>query len=146
MALAAMLIVGLAVAGCGGSSDSSSSTTSAATLSKAQFLSQANAICAKGNKELNAAGAKLGKNSSQADFTRYVTGTAIPGIQSQIDGITALGAPSGDQATVTSMLNLAQQDLDKIKANPDLLAGNVDQFANFAKVAHPYGLTACAPN
>ena len=67
-------------------------------------------------------------------------------VEDKIDGIRALGAPSGDQATVTNMLNLAQADLNKVKSNPTLLAGNTNPFADFAKVAHPYGLTACAPN
>jgi len=41
------------------------------------------------------------------------------------------------------MLTLAQADLEKIKADPALIA--TDVFGDFAKVAHPYGLTACAP-
>lgn len=51
--------------------------------------------------------------------------------------------PSGEQAVVTNMLTLAQADLNKIKSHPVLVA--TDVFADFAKVAHPYGLTACAP-
>jgi hypothetical protein len=72
-----------------------------------------------------------------------VKGTYVPSIQAQITGIKALGVPAGEQATVTSMLGLAQGDLDKIESNPALVA--TDVFADFAKVAHPYGLTACAP-
>ena len=70
----------------------------------------------------------------------------MPSIQAQINGIRSLGAPSGDEATVTNMLNVAQADLNKIKADPTLLVGKQDQFANFAKIAHPYGLTRCAPS
>ncbi len=71
--------------------------------------------------------------------------TLAPDIQSQIDGIRALGAPAAEQATVTSMLSVAQTDLNKVKSNPALLASG-PPFADFAKVAHPYGLTACAQN
>jgi hypothetical protein len=42
------------------------------------------------------------------------------------------------------MLNLAQADLDKVKSNPLLLASNTSPFADFASVAHPYGITECA--
>ena len=148
VAIAAALIVGLAAAGCGSSSSSSKSTSSTATtaLTKAQFLAKANAICTTGNKQLSAANAKLTKNSTQAQIAAAIKTTTIPTIQAQINRIRALGAPSGEQATVTNMLNLAQSDLNKVKSNPTLLAGNTNPFANFAKVAHSYGLTACARN
>ena len=141
-AVAATLVVGLAV-GCG-SSNSSSSTASTAAPSKPAFL--ANAICKQGSQKQQAAQSALGKEPSQAQVTTYVSNSFAPNVQAQIDGVRALGAPSGDQATVTNMLDIAQADLDKVKSNPALLTGNTDQFANFAKLAHPYGLTACAPN
>ena len=147
-ALAATLVVGLAAAGCGSSSSSSKSTSSTATtaLTKTEFLAKANAICTQGNKQTDVANAKLSKNSTQGQIAAAIKTTTVPSIQAQIDGIRALGAPSGDQATVTNMLNLAQADLNKVKSNPTLLAGNTNPFADFAKVAHPYGLTACASN
>jgi hypothetical protein len=148
-AIATALIVGLVAAGCGSSSSSTKTTGSTATtaLTKTQFLARANAICTTGNNQIAAADAKLSKNPTQAQITAVVKTTTAPSIQAQIDGIRALGAPSGDQATVTNMLNLAQADLNKVKSNPSLLAtGGASPFADFAKVAHPYGLTACAQN
>lgn len=141
VAIAATLIVGLGAAGCG--SSKSSSGTSATSITKPEFLAKANAICTKGNKQTDAAAAKLGKNPSEAQFVAVAKSTDIPAIQAQIDEIRALGAPSGDRATVTNLLNLAQADLNKVKSKPALLAGKVEPFANFAKVAHPYGLKAC---
>jgi hypothetical protein len=141
--VAASLIVGFA-AGCGSSSNSSS--TSTASLSKPEFLAKANAICKAGNQKQGAAQSALGNNPSAAQITNYANSTAIPSIQAQIDGVRALGAPSGDEATVMNMLDMAQADLNKVKADPTLLAGNTDPFADFAKVAHPYGLTACDPS
>ncbi len=147
-AIAAALIVGLAAGGCGSSSSSSKSTSSTATtaLTKPEFLAKANAICTNGQKQIDAAGAKLGKNPTQAQIAAAVRTSDVPSIQAQIAGIRALSAPSGEQATVTSMLNLAQADLNKVKSNPALLAGGANAFADFARVAHPYGLKACAPN
>jgi hypothetical protein len=139
VAIAAALIA----AGCGSSSSSSTTTTA---LSKSEFLSKANAICKQGTKTLTAGQESLGKNSSQAQINNYVTSTFIPSVQSQIDQVRALGAPAGDEAKVKSMLALAQADLDKIKSNPSLAVGKADQFSNFAAVAHPYGMTSCAPN
>jgi len=137
MAIAATLIVGTA-AGCG----SSSSSTPAIT--KAAFLAKGNAICTQGNATLSAAAAKLGKNPSRAQIVAFVKSTEIPSIQAQIDAIRALGAPSADKATVTNFISLAQADLNRVKSNPLLIASNISPFADFSKVAHPYGLTACA--
>jgi len=148
-AIAAAVIVGLAAGGCGSSSSSSKSTGGTATtaVTKPQFLAKANAICTQGNKQTDAANAKLGKNPTQAQIAAVLKTATVPSIQAQIDGIRALGAPSGDQATVTNMLNLAQADLNKVKSNAALLtAGGASPFADFAKVAHPYGLKACAAN
>ena len=55
--------------------------------------------------------------------------------------IRTLGTPPGDQAAVQRMLELALADLQKLKSNPALV--NTDAFADFAKLAHAYGLMAC---
>lgn len=143
MSVATALLFALGVAGCGSSSSSSDSTSTAA-ISKSEFLANGNAICTKGNAQTNAAANKTfdQKQPTQAQLTAF--GTAqIPIIQRQIDQIRALGVPSGDEATVKQMLDLAQSDLDKIKADPATASSSKDVFANFAKIAHPYGLTAC---
>lgn len=143
--LAAMLIVGLAAAGCGSSSSSSSSTSTPA-LTKAEFLVKGNAICTAGNKTLNAAQTKAfgNKQPSKAQLTSFAKTSFAPIIQGQIDAIRALAAPSGDETTVTKMLDSAQTGLNTVKSKPAVLAGGPDSFANFRKLAHPYGLTVCA--
>ena len=144
--LTASLILGVGAAGCGSSNKSTTtSTVAAAAITKAEFLAKGNAICVQGNQRLGTAQNSLGAHPSQAQITDFVKSTFGPVIQSQIDGIRALGTPSGEQATVTSMLNVAQTDLSKIESNPALLASG-RPFVDFAKVAHPYGLTACARN
>ena len=144
IAIATTLIVGLGAAGCGSSSKSTSKSTTAIT--KPEFLAKANAICTKGNAQTAAVGARLGKNPTPAQVAAAVKSSTVPVIQAQINRVRALGAPSGDKAKVTNMLNLAQADLNKVKSNPALLQGNSSPFADFAKIAHPYGLTACARN
>jgi hypothetical protein len=141
MLVAGMLIAGLGAAGCGGSS--STKTTAAPTITKAAFVAKANEICGKADPILSEAAAKLATRPPAAQVAGVVKSTYVPLIENQITGIRALGVPSGDQATVTNMLNLVQADLVKLKSNPALVA--TDVFGDFAKVAHPYGLTACAP-
>jgi hypothetical protein len=140
MVIAGMLLIGVGAAGCGGSSSASKTTPA---ITKAAFVAKANAICGQADPVLSAAGAKLETRPPKAQIAALVRTTYVPSIQAQITAIRALGVPSGEQAVVTNMLTLAQADLSKIKSNPALVA--TDVFGDFAKVAHPYGLTACAP-
>jgi hypothetical protein len=143
IAIVAALSVALGAVGCG---SSSSTSPTVAALSKPQFVAQANAICTHGNQQLGPAGQALGNHPSKAQITAYVTGTFVPNVQSQIDALRALAAPAADTAAVKTMLDVAQANLNRVKSNPLLLAGNSPPFAEFAKLAHPYGLTACARN
>ena len=143
-AIAAALALTIAVAGCGGGSDDSSSSTAAA-LSKEEFLAQGNQICAAGNKEIDAASKEVFSSGqpSQAEIETFLTGTLIPSVQSQVDGIRALGAPAGDEDQVNAILDSAQSAIDAGKADPTTLEGNDDPFAETNKLANAYGLTEC---
>ncbi len=152
LALMAALVVGVWVAGCGSSNNSTSTETTAA-ISKAEFVAKGNAVCVKGEKaqeaEINAYVKKHGlenKKPSKAQEAELVETVLVPNIQSQIDGVTALGAPSGEEQQVSSALELSQQTLEKIEANPELAFGNNDTFAAAGKQLHALGLKECAPN
>jgi hypothetical protein len=144
-AVAGLLAVGLIAAGCG-SSGSSTSASAPATgaLTKAAFVASANAICVKGTAQTEKAGSSLGNSPTEAEAKVAVPAKFVPAVQAQIDGLRALSAPPGEAAAVTSMLNLAQADLEKVKSDPKL-AFETKTFADFATVAHAYGLKSCAP-
>ena len=146
VSIAAVLVAGLVAAGCGSSSSSSSSTSTVA-ITKAAFLKQGNAICKKGNQEINAVGKKVfskNKKPTQAQMTQFATGTLVPKIQAQISGIKALGAPKGDEAQVNAIVVSAQSALDKGKQNPALLVSNNNNlFKHTNQLTNAYGLTAC---
>jgi hypothetical protein len=143
----AILTVGLVLSACGSSNNSTTTTA----LTKAQFLTKGNAICKHGNVQITkAAHQQLSRTKypngppPQAVLTKFATVTLIPTIQSEINGIKALGAPSGDQAKVTAIVTSAQAALDKGKANPTLvIQKNSTLFANANKLSKAYGLTAC---
>ena len=141
--VAASMAVALVAAGCGSSNNGNS--TSTAAITKAVFLAKSNVICTRGNKAATAAATKEfgNRHPTQAQFASFAATTYVPNIQSQIDQIRALGAPPGDQATVTKILDTAQADLNKVKSDPALLGGN-SAFADFKTLARPYGLTSCA--
>lgn len=144
IAIAASLALVLAVAGCGSSSKSKSSTP---TLTKAEFLKKGNAICKKGNREINQVANKTfgkGKKPSHAAMMKFATSTLIPSVQRQINGVKALGAPKGDEAKVKEIVNTAQAALDKGKKDPAILVSNKsDPFAKSNKLTKAYGLKAC---
>jgi hypothetical protein len=140
-------LVLLALAGCGSAAKSTSVAidSSAPPITKREFVRRANAICAKGNAQSKAAGAHLGTEPSEAQVVAFVKHTQVPGVQAQVDALKALGAPRGDEAIVAKMLTLAQAGVDAVKARPAIVTSGADVFARFASVAHPYGLTSCAP-
>jgi hypothetical protein len=149
-AVAATLIVGFGVAGCGGggsksSSSSSSSTPSTAHVSKAEFLKKGNAICKRGNDQVNAEGKRLFKPHARptAAQLRGFQQTAISVIQGEINGVRALPRPAGDEARINRIADAAQKDLDKVKAHPALLTGKGDPFKDANKLTKDYGLTVC---
>jgi hypothetical protein len=151
LAFVAILTVGLIAAGCG--SSNSSSTTSTTALTKAEFLKQGNAICKKGNQQINKVGHQTFSKKKypngpppKSALTKFTTDTAIPTIQTEIDGVKALGAPAGDEAQVKAIVDSAQSALDKAKADPTVLFQNNpknDPFAKSNQLANSYGLTAC---
>jgi hypothetical protein len=138
MALAAVVAT-LAAAGCGGGSD---------PPSKAEFIKKGNAICRKGNHDINAAVEKTfsgDERPSTAKIKAFGERTAIPRVQREIDQLRRLGTPSKDQEEVEAFLGEAQSALDKVKADPALFATQEqhDPFAEANRLAKSYGLKVC---
>jgi len=148
-ALAAGAALILAAAGCGGgaksttSSASTAASTAAAAPTKAEYVAKANAICDATNGPLAATALKLASHPSPVEAAHIIAGSFIPQIKSQLSQIQAIGTPDGGQATIATMDRLLAGDIARIEKDP-ALAGPV-AFGDFAKVAHGYGLTACAP-
>jgi hypothetical protein len=149
-AFAAALIAGALVAGCG----SSSSTETTAALSKAEFLVEGNAVCVKGEKaqeaEVNAYVKKHGlenKKPSTAQAAEMVETIFAPNIQGQIDGVKALTPPSSLENQVETAIELSEEALEKVEADPSLIFSNQESpFAEAGKELHSLGLTKCAPS
>ncbi len=144
--VAAIVIVLPVAAGCGSSSKKSAAHPP--PLTKAEFLAKGNAICKRGNQQINKAAQKMfpKKNArpTEAQQKKFATETVIPSVQSQINGVKALGAPKGDEAKVKAIVSSAQAALDKAKKNPLLLTSNThDPFAKADKLSKAYGLTVC---
>jgi hypothetical protein len=138
------LLGGMLLAGCGGDDDSSSTE---ATLSKAAYLKQGNAICKQTNDELDAAVSKEFGNQqpSQQQIEQFATETVVPTIDDEISQLRALPAPSGDEETVNAIYDAAQEGIDSVKDDPSVLAqDNPAAFKKADQLARDYGLATCA--
>jgi hypothetical protein len=149
-----LLIAAFLVAGCGSSSSSSTTTSTVATISKAEFVAKGNAICAAGSKTQEAAftafakknGLKENEQPTKAQQAEAVNTILLPDIQTQINAVKNIGAPSGEEQQVSSALETAEQELSKVKANPELAFGKESAFLGAGEKLHALGLTKCAAN
>jgi hypothetical protein len=145
------LAAGLIAAGCGSDDNNdkqsfgtSVGSASTASLSKAEFVSQANAICQTSNQELDQAGQALGQNPTPEELNSFVTDNVVPTIQKQLDAIRSLGAPAGDEQTVNAILAAADTGLQNLEADPTLITtSGGDPFSQANQLADDYGLTVC---
>jgi hypothetical protein len=146
--LAAATAILFIVAGCGGGDDSSSTSSS---ITKAQFIKQADAICAKGNKENEAEfeefakekGLSESKEPTKAQQEEAISDIVAPGVQKQIEEIDALGAPEGDEGKVEAMIAAVEEGAGKIEENPASLIEGKNPLAKGSKLAKEYGLKTC---
>jgi hypothetical protein len=140
-AAAALTLVVAVAAGCGSSDDEGTS--------KADFVKQADAICAKGDKEIDSAGQKefggAKQEPSKAAITKFMKETAVPSVRRQVDAIKKLDPPKGDESEVKAITDAADAATAKIEANPILGTeeGPKDPFAKTDKLARAYGLKTC---
>lgn len=143
-ALAALALIG---AGCGSGSGSTDSTSS---LTKAEFVKQGNAICAKGSEEIEEGfeefvkenGLSKTKAPSKAVQEEAVEAVLIPRISKELESIRALGPPDEEAEAV---LEAAEEALEKGEEEPSamLKEESAGPFAKANKLAREYGLTKC---
>jgi hypothetical protein len=136
------------VAGCGSSDDSSDTTA----LTKQQFIAQADAICKKGNTEINEGFESFAKENdipknqepSKEQGKEIVETVIVPSIDSQAEGIRALGVPSGDEDEISAMLDSLDEAVEEAEEDPEaLFTSKSDPFAEPNELAQDYGLKTC---
>jgi len=149
--VAGVLATGLIAAGCGDDDDESSDTgTDTVALTKQEWVTQADAICTQGNKELDQAGQQQfgGSNQppSQAEQERFAADTVIPNIEQQINDVRALGTPEDASGEVEEFLDQAEADLGEAKQDPTLFtdAAEGDPFAETSQLGKDLGLKVCS--
>jgi hypothetical protein len=146
--LAGIVAMAAGVAGCGSSDDSSDTTA----LTKQQFITQADAICKKGNTEIDAGFESFAeendipknKEPSKAEGKEIVETVIVPSLDTQSEEIRALGVPSGDEDEISAMLDSLDESIEEAEEDPEaLFTAKSDPFAEPNELAQDYGLRVC---
>jgi hypothetical protein len=142
--VAGALAICLVAAGCGGGDSSTASIT------KAEFITQADAACKKGEKQIETDFAayikehKDVKNPSEDDYTELVETILVPNATQEVDDIRALGVPSGDDEQVESMLTAFEGAIQTAEDDPQAVIKDTEKvFSESSKLAKEYGLKVC---
>lgn len=144
LALTAALVAALLVAGCGGDSDGESS------ISKAQFIAKADAICKQSNERMEAGFTKLLKNVTnltklkKVEYEEIVDEVMVPSIEREIEELGALGIPAGDEERIDAMIDALEEGKETAERNPEAVNASSDAvFGIASRIAGEYGLEVC---
>lgn len=146
--LVGLLAFGLVAAGCG-SSDDGTDTTATATITKAELIKKADAICAAGNKAneeaaeeaAEEAGFKL-EDATDEQLRGLIADIVVPGVREQAEEIASLGAPEGDEDQVAAVVAAVEEGVDALEADPnEALEG--EPFSEASELAGEYGFKVC---
>jgi hypothetical protein len=138
VALAALAAIGLSA--CGDDSDGDDGS-----LSKDEFISQADEICATGDAELDEAGQAYAATGGK-QTEELITTVIVPGYRDQLEQLNELDPPEEDQAQIQEFLDTFERGVDMLEANPDqVLNGKAFGVVVEAReIAQDYGMQACA--
>jgi hypothetical protein len=149
--LVGVLAIASIAAGCGSSNDSS--TESTASLSKAEFLKKGNAICAAGNREIEAGFESFAKENqisenkqpTEAQAAELAETILVPSVSSQLEEIEALGVPGGDEEQLDEIFAAVEGAIEKAEEEPEVLfsSNGNNAFAKANRLSREYGLTTC---
>lgn len=150
--VAALVLTAALATGCGGDETSGSEgTLTTSSLSKEDYVRQANTICKSKKKNyddeittvlkgLSAEGA-----SEVAIALKAVKAVLLPINEAQVVALRKLGAPKGDEDKVEAALDAQQEAISEARAVDRVRSINkpVERFADAAKMLESYGLKEC---
>jgi hypothetical protein len=162
--LSLLMIACLALASCGGDSDSSSeesasgegssaaATVSGPTLKKAAYVKKGDAICRQVPQnsqplfeEVQAEQKKKkGKQSETAAKEELTLRAAIPPIEEAVEEFSKVGAPKGEEEVATEILHALEAAEEGLKEDPAKpLFGPKSPFAEFSSLTKKHGFAVC---
>jgi hypothetical protein len=166
LALIAIFVLTAAFAGCGddGSADETTSTEAGSSISqvdttveaggidKAQFVKQAETVCRRVRLQMGQELEALldenqpasGTISDRRGYELARDPIFLPGIETHIEELQALGAPQGDAVKVEAMLAALQEGAEAgAQDNVKTFEQFSSQFTRFDKLARSYGIEGC---
>jgi hypothetical protein len=142
-----------ALCGCG-SGDENKTTPPAVLqgLGRADFVDRADRICVQGRKRLILTGNRAfgdlaaDQKPSSAEVTAFANQQAIPILTQQYQRLRQLQPPAGDRERIERILDLADQGIEQLRADPTILnrgSGVPPALQRARQQAFVYGLGAC---
>jgi len=157
--LVAPLIVMLAIAvvgvGCGDDEESSGAEGSASSLSEAEYVERANAVCSRSKQRLLKEMGEFtptrvkenpGKITPAATtFAESFRVVGLPAIERHVEELRGLGLPSDDEDDADAVVVAMERAVRAAKQDPPISdAAFLQQFNASAELARDYGIGACA--
>lgn len=150
-------VLAIAVVGAGcGSSDSSSSSggdeSSTSALTKAEFIKAADAICEEGNEAIEGEAEEFAEENeidtekpTEAQQEEVISDVVAPAIRAQAEGISSLGAPSGEEESVEAIVEAVEAGADEAEEEPGVLLSEEGggPFDEANELADEFGLKVC---
>lgn len=151
----------LVLAGCGGDDDEETTTAAStqattpvvATVTKAEYIAQADAICKTEDAASQAAAAAaieaLGVEGepSDAQLTKIAGDIAVPSFEKQLTALRALPKPEADAAAIDAIYADLESAVTKAKEDPSILlassAAAENPLAAAAAKAQAFGMKEC---
>ncbi|MEA2346778.1 MAG: hypothetical protein QOG62_565 [Thermoleophilaceae bacterium] len=136
------VVVAVVVAGCGGGG----STEASSAITKADFISQADAICTESNAAMEGdikATFGGGAHPGKAEEKAFVTGVIVPSIEGDLQKVGALPKPAGDEAAISAFLDDANAGVAEAKNDPAGFPASAPSLAKSSDEAAAYGLKVC---
>jgi hypothetical protein len=149
------LVAGLVIAGCGDDDDepTSETTVTEATdstdagdedLTKADFIKEADAICAEADQALADVALEQFPEGPPTgdDAVAFAEDVFIPNLQGQHDDLAALTPPAGEEDAFADLLEQLQTGIDEIADDPERFV-ETDALEDASAAASDFGLRSC---
>lgn len=141
-------LVAAAIVGCGGGGETTTYPPGVSQpIGKVEFLREADRICESTNARVQAAGDELvqGRHDPPpAEVRRIVLNIAVPALQTEVEAISSLGAPKGDEREVARILAATREGIAQLRANPQsALNGVPPALRRAGRLAEAYGSATC---
>jgi hypothetical protein len=141
-----VVVIGLFTAGCGGGND-------AASISKAEFVKRADAVCAETGEQIASGvgsfvagydGKEPEGEARAAAEAELVETVMVPNKENEVEQLREIGAPQGDEDQVEAIADALEEGIDEAKKRPEeAVQGKSRSILEAEQLARDYGLKGC---